>query len=69
MAKFSTGDKVTWNSEEGHIDGEVVKVHTADFQFMKKQRRASGDEPQYEVRSDKTDAHAAHKEDALTKRK
>lgn len=68
MAKFSKGDKVSWNSEEGRIDGEVVKIHEKDFQFMKQQRRASADEPQYEVKSDKTDAHAVHKEDALTKR-
>ena len=68
MAKFSKGDKVSWNSEEGKIDGEVVKLHEKDFQFMGKQRRASKDDPQYEVKSDKTDAHAAHKEDALHKR-
>ena len=67
MAKYSKGDKVSWNSEEGKIEGEVVKVHDADFEFMGKQRRASKDDPQYEVKSGKTGAHAAHKEDALKK--
>ena len=68
MTKFSKGDKVSWNSEEGRIEGEIVKIHESDFQFMKQQRRASKDEPQYEVKSDQTGAHAAHREDALTKR-
>ena len=67
MTKFSTGDKVRWNSEAGHVEGIIKKVHTKDVEFMGRTRRCSPDDPQYEVQSDKTDARAMHKEDALTK--
>ena len=65
--RFKVGDHVTWNSEAGHIHGKVTKVHKQDFEFMGRTRRASGDEPQFEVESDKTGHKAAHKGDALTK--
>jgi hypothetical protein len=67
MSTFSVGDKVRWNSEGGHVEGTVKKVHTKDVEFMGRTRRCSKDDPQYEVQSDKTDARAMHKEDALTK--
>ena len=67
--KFKVGDHVRWNSEAGHIEGEVTKVHTKDTEFKGRHRPASDAEPQYEVRSDKTGATAMHKEDALDKRK
>lgn len=67
MAKFSTGDHVSWNSEAGRVRGHIVEVHEADFDYKGHRRRASKEEPQYEIESDKTDHIAAHKEDALTK--
>ena len=67
MAKFSTGDHVSWNSEAGRVRGRIVKVHEADFDYKGHRRRASKDEPQYEIESDKTDRIAAHKEGALTR--
>ncbi|NIU60714.1 MAG: HVA1 family protein, partial [Pseudomonas stutzeri] len=36
-------------------------------EFMGRTRRASPDAPQYEIKSDKTDHVAMHKESALTK--
>ena len=66
---FKVGDHVSWDSDVGRVRGEVTKVHEKDFQFMNKQRRASEDEPQYEVKSDKTGNKAAHKGDALTRLK
>lgn len=63
---FKVGDHVRWNSEAGHVTGTVTKVHKADFAFMGRTRRASSDEPQYEVKSDKTDHVAAHKASALS---
>jgi len=39
------------------------------FEYKGHRRRASKDEPQYEIESDKTDHIAAHKEDTLTKLK
>ena len=63
--KFKVGDHVTWNSEAGNVSGKITKVHTADFDYKGHARRASPDEPQYEIASDKTDHIAAHKESAL----
>lgn len=65
--RFKVGDRVRWNSEVGHVTGHITKVHTQDTEFMGRTRRASTDAPQYEVRSDKTDHLAMHKETALTK--
>lgn len=63
--KFNVGDHVTWNSEAGHVSGTVVKVHTQDFQYKGHTHRASTDDPQYEIKSDRTDHIAAHKGSAL----
>lgn len=65
--EFKTGDHVTWNSEAGHVSGTIIKVHTADFDYKGHTRRASKEEPQYEIKSDKTDHIAAHKGSALSK--
>jgi hypothetical protein len=67
MAKYSKGDRVSWNSEAGRVSGRIVKVHKQDFDYKGHLRRASAKHPQYEIKSDKTDHIAAHKEDALTK--
>ena len=66
-ADFSVGDHVSWNSEAGRVSGKIIKVHTADFEYKGHTRRASKDEPQYEIQSDKTDHIAAHKGSALRK--
>jgi hypothetical protein len=63
--RFSVGDHVTWNSEAGYVSGTVTKVHTEDFDYKGHKRRASPDQPQYEIKSDKTDHIAAHKGSAL----
>ena len=65
--KFSIGDHVSWNSESGRVSGRIIKVHHADFDYKGYRRRASKDDPQYEIKSDKTDHIAAHKGGALTK--
>jgi hypothetical protein len=65
--KFKVGDHVTWNSEAGHVCGTIHKVHTTDFDYKGHTHRASADDPQYEIKSDKTDHIAAHKSSALTK--
>ncbi|PKL95999.1 MAG: DUF2945 domain-containing protein [Gammaproteobacteria bacterium HGW-Gammaproteobacteria-9] len=65
--KFKVGDHVSWNSEAGRVRGRITRVHTADTEFMGRTRRASPDAPQYEIKSDKTDHVAMHKESALTK--
>ena len=62
---FKVGDTVTWNSEAGHVSGRITKIHKADFDWKGYTHRASADEPQYEIKSDKTDHVAVHKGSAL----
>lgn len=62
---FKVGDHVSWNSEAGHVAGTIVAVHTRDFDYKGHTHHASPDDPQYEIRSDKTDHVAAHKGGAL----
>ncbi|MFC0581717.1 DUF2945 domain-containing protein [Micrococcoides hystricis] len=64
---FKKGDHVEWNSEAGKVRGVITKKHTKDFQFKGRTRHCSEDEPQYEIKSDKTDHVAVHKESALKK--
>jgi hypothetical protein len=63
--KFKVGDHVIWNSEAGRVSGKIVKVHTKDVDYKGYMHHASQDEPQYEIRSDKTDHVALHKGTAL----
>lgn len=63
--RFKVGDHVTWNSEAGHVSGTIIKVHTKDVDYKGHIHRASSDEPQYEIKSDKTDHIAMHKGSAL----
>jgi hypothetical protein len=65
--KLKVGDHVTWNSEAGPVSGKIIKVHTRDFDYKGYTHHASQNEPQYEIRSDKTDHIAAHKGPALKK--
>lgn len=67
MAKFKIGDHVSWNSEAGRVSGKITKIHERDSLYKGHQRRASKDDPQYEIASDKTDHVAAHKGSALTR--
>lgn len=64
---FKTGDHVRWNSEAGHVSGTIIKVHTSDFDYKGYTHHASKDDPQYEIKSDKSEHVAAHKGSALTK--
>jgi hypothetical protein len=65
--KFKVGDHVAWNSEAGRVSGTIMRVHTRNFSFKGYTRHASADDPQYEIKSDKTDHIAMHKGSALTK--
>lgn len=66
-ATFKAGDKVSWNSEAGSVSGTIIKVHTKDFNYKGYTHHATKDEPQYEIRSSKTDHIAVHKGSVLTK--
>lgn len=67
MTKYATGEHVSWNSEAGRVSGKIIRIHHQDFDYKGHCHHASKDAPQYEIKSDKTDHIAAHKEDALTK--
>jgi hypothetical protein len=66
-ARFKVGDHVKWNSEAGYVSGVITKVRTCDFDYKGHTHRASADDPQYEIKSDRTDHVAAHRGNVLTK--
>ena len=66
--KFKIGEHVTWNSEAGHVSGTIVKIHVRDFDYKGYTHHASKEDPQYEIKSDKTEHVAVHKTSALSKK-
>lgn len=64
--RFRIGDRVSWNSEAGRVSGRIIAIHTCDFDYKGHTHRASANDPQYEIRSDKTDHIAAHKGGVLS---
>jgi hypothetical protein len=67
VKRFEVGDRVSWNSEAGRVSGEIVRVHREDFSHKGYTHHASRDDPQYEIKSSKTDHVALHKGSALSK--
>jgi hypothetical protein len=65
--QFKVGDHVRWNSEAGYVSGKIIKVRTRNFDYKGYTHHATKDEPQYEIKSDKTNHVAAHKASKLTK--
>ena len=59
------GDRVTWNSHGGTAEGTVERKITDDTEASGRTVRASEDDPQYEVRSEKSGKTAVHKPGAL----
>ena len=64
---FKVGDHVGWNSEAGRVSGTIIRIHTRDFDYKGHTHHATADDPQYEIRSDKTDHVAAHRGRVLAK--
>ena len=66
MAKtFKRGDHVKWNSEAGMVSGVILKKVVSDVRIKGYVHHASKEEPQYLIKSDKTDHIAIHKGRAL----
>lgn len=63
--RFRVGDHVRWNSEAGFVSGRIIKTHTRDTEYKGHPRHPSKTEPQYDIKSDKTDHIAMHKGSAL----
>ena len=64
---FKKGDHVEWNSEAGMVRGTIQKKVTSEITFKGYKAHASKEEPQYFIKSDKTDHIALHKGSALKK--
>ena len=65
--EFSKGDHVTWQSHGSEAEGTVQREITSDTEASGRTVRASEDDPQYEVKSDKSGKTAVHKPGALEK--
>ncbi|MBC8134437.1 MAG: DUF2945 domain-containing protein, partial [Fibrella sp.] len=53
---FKKGDSVTWDASQGEIHGTVVKKLTGPMKIKGHEVKASKDNPEYLVKSDKTGA-------------
>jgi hypothetical protein len=62
---FRVGNRVEWNSEAGRVSGVIIRKITLDTNFKGYVHHASKEEPQYLIKSDKTDHVAIHKGTAL----
>lgn len=58
MERFGVGDHVTWNSEAERVSARILRVHTRAFDHKGHAHRASPDDPQYEIRSDRPERQA-----------
>ncbi len=67
MADFKKGDKVKWKSHGGEAVGTVEKKITSETEAGGRKVKASKDEPQYLVKSEKSGGEAVHKPSALKK--
>ena len=65
--EFKVRDHVEWNSEAGRVRGTIKKKVTTAIKFKTYTVRATAEEPQYLIKSDKTDHMAMHKGVALKK--
>jgi DUF2945 family protein len=62
---FHIGDHVRWNSEAGLVRGVIVRKLTSNTRWKGYLRHASKAEPQYVIKSDRTEHIAIHKGTAL----
>ena len=67
MAEFKKGDKVKWSSHGGEAVGKVQRKITEETDAGGRHVKASKEEPQYLVKSDKSGGTAVHKPGALRK--
>ena len=65
--EFKKGDKVKWKSHGGEAVGKVEKKITSETEEAGRKVKASKDDPQYLVKSEKSGGEAVHKPSALDK--
>ena len=61
------GDHVTWSSHGSRAEGTVDRAITGDTEAAGRTVRATPEDPQYEVTSDKSGRSAVHRPSALHK--
>ncbi|MFC8914921.1 DUF2945 domain-containing protein [Streptomyces sp. WAC05374] len=66
--KLKKGDKVAWSSHGSRTEGKVEKEITERTEAAGRTVDASPDDPQYQVRSEKSGKSAVHKPSALKKK-
>ena len=67
MAEFEKGDHVSWKSHGGTAEGTVEAEITEETEAGGRKVKASPEEPQYLVKSEKSGGEAVHKPGALKK--
>jgi Hypervirulence associated proteins TUDOR domain len=65
--RFRKGDRVRWSSHGGEAVGTVERKIVEDTEAGGRTVRASEDDPQYLVRSEKSGGTAVHRPEALRK--
>ncbi len=65
--KLKPGDKVEWGTSQGKTTGTVEKTVTSTTKIKGHVAKATTEDPQILVHSDKTGAKAVHKPDGLKK--
>ena len=66
--ELQKGDHVTWNSHGSKAEGTVTRKITEETEAGGRTVKASPDEPQYEVESEKSGNTAVHRPSALEKK-
>ena len=64
---IKTGDEVKWDTPQGETEGTVEKKLTSPAKIKGHEVKASKDDPEYLVKSEKSGKEAAHKPDELKK--
>ena len=63
--EFNKGDHVSWKSHGGEAEGTVERKITTETDAGGRHVKASKDDPQFLVKSEKSGGEAVHKPDAL----
>ena len=68
MNGFKPGEKVAWDTSQGETEGTVVRKLTEETHIKGHTAKATPEDPQYLVRSEKSGAEAAHRPEELRRR-
>ena len=69
MPTFRKGQRVRWRTPQGMTRGRIIRKLTTRGSVKGHDYKASKDDPQYLVRSEKSGGEAVHKPSALRKTK